>query len=85
MDKETWCAAVHVVTKGQTWLSDWTDTSDNTAKTFKRQILQMVKEKWDRLTLVTGDNNLHFLVYKRPKRPKNSKEIVYENRMFNKI
>ena len=22
---ETWCASVHVVTKSQTWLSDWTE------------------------------------------------------------
>ena len=26
MDRETWCAAVHGVTKGWTWLSDWTDS-----------------------------------------------------------
>ena len=26
-DRETWCAAVHGVTKSQTWLSNWTTTS----------------------------------------------------------
>ena len=71
MDRETWCAAVPGVAKGRTRLSNWTDTSDNMAKIVIRQILQIVKEKRDRLTLVTGDDNLHFLVYKRPKRPKN--------------
>ena len=25
MDREAWCAAIHWVTKGQTWLSDWTE------------------------------------------------------------
>ena len=28
-DRETWCAAVHGVTKSQTWLSDWTELNIN--------------------------------------------------------
>ena len=28
MDREAWRAAVHGVTRSQTWLSDWTDTQE---------------------------------------------------------
>ena len=36
MDRETWCAAIHGVTKSQTWMSDWTELNlyVETARTF---------------------------------------------------
>ena len=35
MDREAWCAAVHVVAKNQTWLSDWNELNwtEQTLKT----------------------------------------------------
>ena len=31
MDRGAWCAAIHGVTKSQTWLSDWTELNDTTS------------------------------------------------------
>ena len=28
MDREAWCASVHVITKSQTWLSNWTELTE---------------------------------------------------------
>ena len=32
MDREAWCAAVHVVAKSQTWLSNWTELKESWLK-----------------------------------------------------
>ena len=46
MDREAWRAAVHGVTKSQTWLSDWIEQNWNVT-------LSIVKEKdWDKIILV---------------------------------
>ena len=43
MDREAWHAAIHGVTKSQTWLSDWTELN----------ITQyIVKETWGNLPLL---------------------------------
>ena len=33
MDREAWCAAVHGVAKSWTWLSDWTELSNQRIRT----------------------------------------------------
>ena len=38
MDREAWCATVHMVTKGWTWLSDWTTTSKQEFQFFKTSV-----------------------------------------------
>ena len=42
-DREAWCAAVHEVTKSQTWESDWTTTTTTTAT---KWIMQGHKQQW---------------------------------------
>ena len=37
MDRETWHAAVHQVTKSRTWLSDWTELKEPTCQCRKRK------------------------------------------------
>ena len=39
MDRDTWRAVVHGVTKSRTWLSDWTELNWNTSDTNRQQLI----------------------------------------------
>jgi len=47
MDRGAWWAAVHGVTRIQTWLSDWTKTASHTDDTERR--ISYDKPKWERI------------------------------------
>ena len=40
MDREAWCAAVHMIVKSQTWLSDWTEL--NSTAEMKGEFLKLI-------------------------------------------
>ena len=44
MDREGWRATVHGVTKSETWLSDWTDSSHTKQKEKKKELLDIFRE-----------------------------------------
>ena len=44
MDREAWSAAVHGVTKSQTWLSDWTELNQKNIKFWKYFVFILVNQ-----------------------------------------
>ena len=45
MDRETWCAAVHGVTKSWTWLSDWTKLNWHSLQSKMEKLYTISKNK----------------------------------------
>ena len=45
-DREAWCAAVHGVTKSQSWLSDWTTTTISWYQVFKLFDYILCSQRW---------------------------------------
>ena len=61
MDREAWCAAVHGVTKCQTWLSNWTKLNVNELCIYP---ILCLASSWFhlRLRINTGSTNLYVLL-----------------------
>ena len=54
MDRKAWSAAVHGVTKSQTWLSDWTELKQRNWKSSQRQNFQWMEQNHSVLKCVKG-------------------------------
>ena len=60
MDREAWHAAVHGVTKSQTWLSDWTELICISKATFLQANRHFAKDNWQKQSqvMVTSSANM---------------------------
>ena len=57
MDREAWHAAVHGVSKSRTWLSDWTELTDNNNY---MEVLEIKKKKsyWEKFGIIAEDSSV---------------------------
>ena len=90
MDREAWYAAVHWVTKSQTWLSDWTelnwtDAPNTGAPQYIRQTLTDIKGEIDSNTIIVGDFNNPLTPMDRSSKQKINKEAQVLNDTLDEI